>query len=458
MKIAEASARASARDVVIRSPCDSQRQRLWTAFVKYEWVVLGMCCLAYAACSEEPTSPPLEGPAQLELSRYRLGMYPGDTVHLDPLVLGGDGARFDADVMWTVSDSTVVTVDERGIVTAHAHGTSTLTATVDTLSLSVPVRVTEFTTADLGAMLCALDIAGQAWCQGDNFAGVLGESWGYSTLLPMPQQAPFDVIEVGSTHACGISQGIAYCWGDNNAGQIGSAAAPPVDVPPTPVGGDHQFVQIAVGYRHTCALDSDGIAWCWGEGGKLGTGSTESSSEPVRVAGELTWYDIAADGWRTCAIANDEDRVYCWGANSGFADWLVPHDMVWAGAGVVDVGNGRVCASVGYRVDCWVYPESVWLPRLVREVAAAADATCALTLGHVIHCWGENLFGQLGTDAVDWTAEPIQIDSPLPFDSLSGYGDGFCAVTEAGALYCWGRVAGRNDRLRRPTRIDPPLP
>src|SRR5215471_5106459 len=76
-----------------------------------------------------------------------------------------------------------------------------------------------------------------------------------------------------------------------------------------------QYSQVSAGFAHTCAIDSNGSAWCWGRNneGQLGTGNTTSSSKPVAVTGGLKFTDISAGGSSTCGVSNK--KIYCWGSN-----------------------------------------------------------------------------------------------------------------------------------------------
>lgn len=106
------------------------------------------------------------------------------------------------------------------------------------------------------------------------------------------------VIAAGSDHTCALtSDGTAYCWG------VTSAA-------PVAVGGV-RFTTLAAGYGYTCGLTSGGVAYCWGSNI---TGSGSSSATPVPVAGGLSFTAIAAGGFHTCGLAS-AGVAYCWGDN-----------------------------------------------------------------------------------------------------------------------------------------------
>ena len=58
----------------------------------------------------------------------------------------------------------------------------------------------------------------------------------------------------------------AYCWGANGSGQLGDGTTN-MSAVPVLVATDLRFVQIATGNDETCALTSEGAAYCWGSDG-----------------------------------------------------------------------------------------------------------------------------------------------------------------------------------------------
>ena len=179
---------------------------------------------------------------------------------------------------------------------------------------------------------CALTDAGEAWCWGMNYALQFGDI-SAGTVVETPRRidtsVPFASISIGHWRSCALTPaGKAYCWGYAEDGGLGAIPPWTDDCPgmdgtarcvpePLEVAGGRTFTEIAVGRVHTCAIETGGAVWCWGDGywGQTGTGRSGAegrAAEPERVAGNLRFRRIAAGLFFTCAIA-ENDATYCWG-------------------------------------------------------------------------------------------------------------------------------------------------
>lgn len=74
---------------------------------------------------------------------------------------------------------------------------------------------------------------------------------------------------------------------------------------------------VTAGWRHTCALDAQGRAFCWGEGslGRLGTGNEANAVTPQEVMGGQRLRFLDAGNSHTCGVRSSDGAVLCWGAN-----------------------------------------------------------------------------------------------------------------------------------------------
>src|SRR5205085_3496174 len=78
---------------------------------------------------------------------------------------------------------------------------------------------------------------------------------------------------------------------------------------------------IAAGSGHSCAVSTDGTAYCWGDGlGELGDGASPTAHRqlktPQAVATSVKFTQISAGTTQTCAVADTQD-AYCWGGSYG---------------------------------------------------------------------------------------------------------------------------------------------
>jgi alpha-tubulin suppressor-like RCC1 family protein len=145
-------------------------------------------------------------------------------------------------------------------------------------------------------------------------------------------------VSVGTYHTCAIlSAGSVYCWGRNMYGQLGDAstlvdghAASAVAVQGLSSGA----TQVSAGFGHTCALLATGRVWCWGvqRYGALGDGVSASdgySQTPVVVGNVTGATNLSVNSLHSCAVVSN-GLVKCWGegadgelGNSAFADSAV---------------------------------------------------------------------------------------------------------------------------------------
>lgn len=103
--------------------------------------------------------------------------------------------------------------------------------------------------ADTSAGIAAPDTAAPAGAPGDTSSSVDAAVSAGSAADSSARR--FTAIAAGDVHSCGIEHdGAAVCWGQNDYQQTEA-----------PAGG---FTAIAVGSGHSCAIRTDGAAVCWG--------------------------------------------------------------------------------------------------------------------------------------------------------------------------------------------------
>lgn len=269
----------------------------------------------------------------------------------------------------------------------------------------------------------------------------------------------FSQVTAGDAHTCALTENsVAWCWGRNVDGQLGVGRSSPTARPDTVRSSSGTFRQLSAGGSHTCGIDPNGVAWCWGRNaeGQLGTGAVSTRSlVPVRVAGSRSWLAISAGTTHTCAIAQN-GTPFCWGSNSDGQ----------LGTGVTGTqptptqlsGLAEVTAlSSGDRYTCALRPTGVaacWgragrlgsmgasaTPRAVDGAAtfagldAGGRAACALEPAvQRAACWGEaGAVGSAGTGV-----SPARVALDVDLTAVSVGGSSACALTATGLARCWG--------------------
>ena len=278
---------------------------------------------------------------------------------------------------------------------------------------------------------------------------------GSSAWAPQPSSAASRrpaSVGAGNAHSCALDSGKAYCWGENDYGQLGDGSTAnssvPVAVHTGGVLAGKTLTQISAGGGgglETCALDSTGGAYCWGDNqnGGLGDGSTANSSVPVAVdtsgvlAGKiLTHISVGGDG--ACAL-DSAGAAYCWGDNS---------------YGELGDGSTALYSSVPVAVDTG----GVLAGQTVTQISAGYEDTCALDSTGAAYCWGDNYYWELGDGSTSsYSSVPVAVDTSgvLAGQTLIQISAGWwyaCVVDAVGAAYCWGTGAPwqRSWRLQRP--------
>lgn len=291
---------------------------------------------------------------------------------------------------------------------------------------------------------CGVDRSGEAYCWGFNAWGQLGvsNSINQDRPTPIPDDRVWAELSAGWYHTCGITAGSErelFCWGYNNAGQLGHGTLNKVSWPRQVV-GELRFTAatVSAGAFHTCAVDVEGRAWCWGRNdqGQLGDGTTERRLAPTPVAGNRRYVEISAGAAHTCGRATD-GTVLCWGANG---DGEIGH-AAFSRPGVV-----------GSAVPGPVAREEVYV-----DVATGNAVSCAVAESGIAFCWGDAAWGQIGrATSGDWS-RPADIPV-LRFDQVAlGAGTQACGLAEGRAtIYCWG--TGSQGELGNPAETYSPVP
>ena len=269
---------------------------------------------------------------------------------------------------------------------------------------------------------CAIGANGAAYCWGDNDSGRLGINSYIPQLAPVRIHSleTFKTIVATSTGAtCALNtEGEAFCWGNNQHGQHGDGTtAPRLGV--MKVTGGERYVSLSGGFYAFCGETVAGEIFCWGLGltGQFTIPNVESSSYPRKISSPVRLRSPVVGSWHVCALS-DEGRAYCWGLNR-----------------YGQLGNGRVDGAAGGNQ---YEPTPVAGDLRFSQLAAGADFTCGIVRDGTAYCWGLNERGQLGFAGVRETGPPTLVNSSARFSRISAAEHHACGVTLQQQIVCWG--------------------
>lgn len=301
----------------------------------------------------------------------------------------------------------------------------------------------------------------QIYCWGDNASGQLGNNSKTQTSVPIKVNTDgalsgltIKSMALGRDFACVIaSDDQPYCWGANSLGQLGDGTTTqslvPVKVKTDGVLNGKKLVSISSGTFHTCALDSDGAAYCWGYNSNRDLGNVSvtgySSTIPVVVSnmGLLsgkTIKAISAGEQFTCVIASD-DQAYCWGLN----------DRGQLGGGLADTQSYDPVKVTANILDS----------KTIKSISAGTYSSCLLASDSQVYCWGWNVYGQLGDgNKVDAIFQPVRVFNTgvLASKTITSVSVGLgssCAIAD-NLPYCWG--SNQYGQLGDNSVTDSPVP
>ena len=309
---------------------------------------------------------------------------------------------------------------------------------------------------------CAIDSLGKAYCWGYNWYGQLGNNSTVDSAVSVAVYAggvlsgkTLVSIVTGDYHTCAIdSLGKAYCWGnDGDYGELGNNSivnsSVPVAVYTGGVLNGKTIVSISASEINTCAIDSLGKAYCWGNNqfGALGTGATGSYSavpNAVNTAGVLsgkTLVTIGLQQFAVCAL-DSAGAAYCWGGNNA------------AGG----LGNN---STINSYVPVAVYTGGVLSGKVLVSISGGSAYSCVIDSLGKAYCWGSGSFGNLGnntTAGVQTVPVAVYTGGVLSgkvIVSMASMNETNCAITADSKVYCWGAGDGGQLGNNTTTQLNP---
>lgn len=202
-------------------------------------------------------------------------------------------------------------------------------------------------------------------------------------------------LAAGDRHTCALrGDDKVLCWGNSQFGQAGTDATTVQDVAtiigcgggPCDASNDlTNIVQVAAGGDHSCALDSAGYVWCWGQAGKVGNSSVPDDTH--------TPAGVCAGGLVGCANPLDDVQTIASGGPFTCAIQSGGHVWCWGGGNIGELPR-QLCEG-GFQQECTGATTNDE-PVLAVAVDPGLNHICAARPDGRVRCWGINYDGQLG--------------------------------------------------------------
>ena len=156
----------------------------------------------------------------------------------------------------------------------------------------------------------------------------------------------------------------------------------------------------------------------------------DTTASPPPPPPPLLLESITAGTYATCGIGLNS-TAYCWGEGR---------------YGQLGFPAREDCTSIPGESPCATAPDTVSGGYSFISISAGGQHACGLVATHLVLCWGDKQFGQLGTpQSSDTCGLPPTPCARVPvrvqlagLSQLSSGGDHTCAVRQTGTAYCWG--------------------
>ncbi|MBX3199245.1 MAG: hypothetical protein KF894_14025 [Labilithrix sp.] len=227
----------------------------------------------------------------------------------------------------------------------------------------------------------------------------------------------------GESFCALLHDGTVACWGANANGELGRGDTSNGSATAARVVGLSDIVAL----DHTCALDRNGDAWCWGTGPFL-QGDAGVTTEPAPVKLALPSAKKVSVYRRTgCALV--DDQVLCWGSNE----------------------FGQVAPDAPFTREPSYPPRAVALaPGASIRNVAVNEASFIVREDGVSESWGVN---RLVARETSLFPDPVPLPTTLPpISAVDAVESRACVVAE-GDTFCWGNDVGVD-----PRRVSTPEP
>jgi alpha-tubulin suppressor-like RCC1 family protein len=325
-----------------------------------------------------------------------------------------------------------------------------------------------------GYHACSITDDGALWCWGQQCQGQLGNGYAspqcggsdqnQSEACPGPvgTSKNWTQVAAGGSHTCALQANpgggnTLWCWGDNQYAQLGYTTNTAIshdfnaDVP-MQVGTATDWVKVAASYENTCAINSSGELYCWGDNtyGQLCNGTTSTPTGgispglqqitiPATATSGAKWAEVAMGDEHTCAV-DTAGELWCCGDND--------NGQIGTTSGQTQISVGGFTKQATLNMTKVTNSSSTaWTTVGAGGGAVGYGHTCAVDSTGAAWCWGDNTFGQIGNGSSGGTQPTPALVSEtnpamdmMPWKSIQSgpMAAHTCGTRVDNTIWCWG--------------------
>lgn len=266
-----------------------------------------------------------------------------------------------------------------------------------------------------------------SWGYNNNSQLGLGDTVNRSSPIQITtSEVPWSQITAGDGTSAGVrADGTLWVWGINNVGQL--ARSDTGAVHSTPIQTDAagaSWSYVSLGAMHIAALKTNGTIWTSGSNayGQLGDRSSTTRTGFVEVVNDIwfwsdkTPYRALASGHDHVAAIKTNNTLWLWGRNT--YGQLGDNTTTNRSSPIQITGGGNTWS----------------------QVTSGGSHTAAIKTDGSLWLWGQNTYGQLGTNNTIHYSSPVQtVSGGSNWRRINIGLQHTLAIKTNGSLWTWGR-------------------
>ena len=227
---------------------------------------------------------------------------------------------------WAGANKSSMAIKTDGTLWGWGRNASGVLGLGNTTSFSSPVQVGSLTNWESIAMgqvhTAGITSDGKLWTWGTDTSGCLGRDDDGGNLPGQVGSATnWRNVDCGDdTTMATQDDNTLWVWGENSNADLGIGNITD-QAAPVQMGSLTNWRQASSGNFHAVATKTDGTIWSWGlgsDGYHLGHNNTTNLSSPVQIGSLTDWLHVAVSWRNTWAIKTD-GTLWAWGSNANGA-------------------------------------------------------------------------------------------------------------------------------------------